>query len=227
MSALDELLAELRARADPASVAGMARFGISPHGTLGGTSMDALRRMARPYRHDHALAEALWRSGVHEARILAGLVDDPAQVSAAQMERWARDFDSWDVCDQSCLNLFVHTRYAYGKARTWSARRAEYVRRAGFALMAQLAIHDRSASDEKLAAFLPLIARAATDERNYVKKAVSWALRQIGKRNAALNRAASATARELQASDSRAAKWIAADALRELESAAVEARVNR
>jgi 3-methyladenine DNA glycosylase AlkD len=210
--------------ANPANVAGMARFGINPAAALG-VSMPALRRMARSLGRDHDLALALWDSGVHEARILASLVDDPARVTAAQAGRWARDFDSWDVCDQVCLNLFGRTPWARGKALAWSRRRAEFVRRAGFALMAVLAVHDKAADDDAFRPMLGAVRRAAGDDRNFVRKAVNWALRQIGKRNAALRTEAAAVARDLAARPERSARWIGRDALRELESPKVLARV--
>jgi 3-methyladenine DNA glycosylase AlkD len=183
--------------------------------------------MAKRIGRDHALARELWASGIHEARVLAGLVDDPAAVTAAQLERWAKDFDSWDVCDGVCSNLFDRTPYAWDKAVAWSARSREFVKRAGFVLMAALAVHDKTAPDERFKNFLPLIEREAVDERNFVKKAVNWALRQIGKRNRALNRDAIAAAKRIRKVDSRSARWIAADALRELESDAVRQRLNK
>ena len=210
------ILKQLKAQSNARNIAGMARFGINPHNTYG-ISIPTLRRIARQSGKDHRLALDLWKSGIHEARILAALVDVPDQVTAAQMERWVKDFDSWDVCDQVCSNLFDKTPFAYRQAMAWSRREEEFVRRAGFALMAALAWHDKSGSDAAFRKFLPAIKRGATDERNFVKKAVNWALRQIGKRNRALNRAAVATAREIQRIDSPAARWIAADALRELE----------
>ena len=211
-----EVLRQLRVQRNPHNVAGMARFGINPRNTLG-VSIPTLRRIARQAGKDHRLAQELWKSGIHEARILAALVDVPEQVTEAQMERWVKDFDSWDVCDQVCSNLFDKTRFARRKAIEWSKRDEEFVKRAGFVMMAALAVHDKTAPDVVFRKFLALIQRGATDERNFVKKAVNWALRKIGKRNTALNRAAQATAREIQQIDSRAARWIAADALRELK----------
>jgi 3-methyladenine DNA glycosylase AlkD len=222
----EEILKRLKSLRNPRNVAGMARFGINPRNTLG-ISIPTLRGIARHAGKDHRLAQELWRSDIHEARILAALVDDPAHVTDAQMERWVKDFDSWDVCDQVCSNLFDQTKSAHRKAVQWSRRDEEFVKRAGFALMAALAVHDKAASDAAFRKFLPLIRRAATDERNFVKKAVNWALRQIGKRNAALNRAAIATAREIQHIDAKAARWIAADALRELTSAAARKRLGK
>jgi 3-methyladenine DNA glycosylase AlkD len=213
----EEILKQLKSLRNPRNVAGMARFGINPRNTLG-VSIPTLRGIARQAGKDHRLARELWASGIHEARILAALVDVPEQVTEAQMERWVKDFDSWDVCDQVCSNLFDQTAFAYHKAAQWSRRDEEFVKRAGFALMVALAVHDKTARDAAFRKFLPLIRRAATDDRNFVKKAVNWALRQIGKRNRALNRAAVATAREIRRIDSPSARWIAADALRELET---------
>jgi 3-methyladenine DNA glycosylase AlkD len=221
---LDEVLATLREHANPDNVAGMARFGINASNTLG-VPIPALRKLARQIGKDHALAGALWASGVHEARILASLVDDPRQVTERQLERWVRDFDSWDVCDQCCANLFEKTGFAYAKAAEWSTRREEFVKRAGFVLMARLAVSDKKAADAPFVEFLDAIEREASDERNFVKKAVNWALRQIGKRNARLNKAAITTAETIQALNSRSARWIAADALRELTGDAVQAKV--
>jgi 3-methyladenine DNA glycosylase AlkD len=222
---LREIVAELEAHANPANVAGMARYGINSKHALG-VSIPRLRAMAREIGRDHALASELWASGIHEARILAGLVDDPAKVTAAQFERWAKGFDSWDVCDGVCGNLFDKTPFAYGKAVEWSARSEEFVKRAGFVLMAALAVHDKRASDKLFKTFLPLIEREAADERNFVKKAVNWALRQIGKRNRALNGDAIAAAKRIRKIDSKSARWIASDALRELESDAVRKRLS-
>ncbi|HQP60618.1 MAG TPA: DNA alkylation repair protein [Anaerolineaceae bacterium] len=208
-----ELVDELVARGNPRNVEGMARFGINPQNTLG-VPMPVLRELARG-RRDHHLALDLWATGIHEARILAALVDNPNQVTPEQMDAWVMDFDSWDVCDQVCSNLFDRTPYAVDKAMEWAGRREEFVKRAGFALMAALAWHDRRSPDETFLQFLPVILRESTDQRNFVKKAVNWALRQIGKRNPALMQAAIHTAREMQAIQSPAARWIAADALRE------------
>jgi 3-methyladenine DNA glycosylase AlkD len=220
----EEVLERLKSLANPEAVAGMARYGISTQNTLG-VSVPALRRMAREIGRDHALAQELWSTGVHEARILASMIDDPRLVTEEQMERWAADFDSWDVCDQCCGNLFDKTGFAYRKAVEWAARDEEFVKRAGFALMAWLAFHDKRAPDEAFLAFLPVIMRESVDGRNYVRKAVNWALRQIGKHNAALNIMAIQTAQEIQATGSKAGRWIAADALRELTSDKVQERL--
>ncbi|MDE3166562.1 MAG: DNA alkylation repair protein [Acidobacteriota bacterium] len=210
-----ELIAELRARADAANVAGMARFGINPRCALG-VPVAEIRRLARRAGRSHELAIGLWESGIHEARILATIVEDPARVTRRQMDAWARDFDSWDVCDQACQNLFWRTPHAWDRAERWSRARGEFVRRAGFSLLASLARKSMDASDREFEAALEWIAAAAGDERNFVRKAVSWALRETGKRNPRLRASAIRTAGRLRGIDSRAARWIAADALREL-----------
>jgi 3-methyladenine DNA glycosylase AlkD len=193
----------------------MARYGINAKDTLG-VSIPVIRGLAKQAGRSHDLAEELWRSGIHEARILATLVDDHARVTRSQMNRWVRDLDSWDVCDQLCSNLFRYTPFAFDKAAEWAGAKQEFVRRAGFSLMAGLAVKAKAATDEQFEAFFPLITEAATDDRNMVKKAVNWALRQIGKRNPHLRKVAIAKAEEIRKIDSRAARWIAADALREL-----------
>jgi len=220
----DQIIAELRSMANPQNVAGMARYGINPENTLGVT-IPTLRAIAKRTGKDHRLAAALWRSGIHEARILACLIDEPEKVTSTQMDRWAREFNSWDVCDQVCSNLFDKTALAYAKATEWSSHKQEFIKRAGFTLMAALAVHDKQAGDQAFEDFLPLILHEATDERNYVRKAVNWALRQIGKRNRQLNRKAVKTAKDIQKLDSKAARWIATDALRELTSDAVRQRL--
>jgi 3-methyladenine DNA glycosylase AlkD len=213
-----DAIEELRSRADPKAREGMARFGIRGANVLGGSSIPHLRSMARRIGQDHAVAAELWSSGIHEARLLATMVDDPGKVTKRQMESWARDFDSWDVVDGACLNLFRRTPHAWDMAVEWSAREEAFVKRAGFALMAGLAVHDEAAPDERFVDLLPVIEREAGDPRNFVRKAVNWALRQVGKRNAVLNRAAVAAAERIQAHGPRSARWVATDALRELRS---------
>jgi 3-methyladenine DNA glycosylase AlkD len=221
---LQQVLYEMKQRADPKAVAGMARFGIQTSKALG-LSIPQIRNVAKKVGTDHDLAGELWKTGYHEARILASMVDDPAKVSEAQMERWATDFDSWDVVDGCCGNLFDRTESAVRKAHEWSKRKEEYVKRAGFVLIAEKAVHDKKTPDKTFLDFLPVIVREASDERNFVKKAVNWALRQIGKRNSTLNAAAIQTCATIREADSRSAKWIAADALRELTSASVKERL--
>jgi 3-methyladenine DNA glycosylase AlkD len=222
----DEILREMKANANAANVEGMARYGINPKGTLG-LSMPFLRTTAKHIGVDHALAARLWRSGIHEARILAALVDDPLLVTPAQMDSWTKDFDSWDVCDQVCGNLFDRTRHARRKAAAWARKTPEFERRAGFALMAALAWHDREATDDVFLGYLPVIERFAWDDRNFVRKAVNWALRNIGKRNRVLNKAAVACARRIARQDSSAARWVAKDALRELTDPKTLARIKK
>ena len=215
-SRCDALVARLRALARPDQLAGMARYGIRTDRALGGIGIPALRRIARETGRDPALARALWDTGIHEARILSAYVDDPASLPAAEMDRRARGFESWDVCDQVCGNLFDRTPHAWRKAVQWSRAKAEFVRRAGFSMMAGLAVHDKRSPDRDFLGFLPLIRTAAGDDRNFVKKAVNWALRQIGKRSPLLHAPALALARELSAAPSRSARWIGRDAEKEL-----------
>jgi 3-methyladenine DNA glycosylase AlkD len=216
--AADQVLAELRTLGSEANRAGMARYGIAVDNAYG-VAMRDLRPLARRLGRSHALAADLWASKIHEARILASIVDVPKEVTEAQMDAWAADFDSWDLCDQCCSNLFRKTPFAVAKARQWAARDETFVKRAGFALMAYLGGHDPKTSDEALASFLELIEREATDDRNFVKKAVNWALREIGKRRGGNWHARSlALAERLKASDSRPARWIGSDAARELRS---------
>lgn len=202
----------------------MSRFGIKADKAFG-VSVPALRKLAKSIGKDHALAQALWESGLHEARELATMIADPELVTEELMERWVMDIDSWDVCDHCCGNLWDKTPFAYRKAREWSRRPEEFVKRAAFSLMAALAVHDKTASDDAFIKFFAIIKRESIDERNFVKKAVNWALRQIGKRNRKLNRQAIETAREIQKLDSKSARWIAADALRELTNDKVQSRM--
>jgi 3-methyladenine DNA glycosylase AlkD len=219
------VLADLRSVADASRLPGMARVGINTGRALG-VSVPHCRRIARAHRLDHELAQDLWGSKIHEARILASMVDDPMRVTPPQMEAWASDFDSWDLCDQVCGNLFGLTPFVWDAARRWAVRPEEFVKRAGFTLIAERAVHDRDHDDVFWAGWLPVIRDGARDERNYVKKAVSWALRQIGKRNLALNAAAIEEAEQLRDGGSRGARWIANDALRELRSDAVRTRLS-
>ncbi len=222
----DEVVAELRRLGRPVDLEVMARYGISGREILGVRGPD-IKRLARKLGRDHALARALWRTGIFEARLLAAMVEEPGKVTGAQMERWAKDFDSWAVCDTTCLYLFDRTALAYDKVVEWSSRDEEYVKRAAFALMAVLAVHDKNAPDSVFLGFLPIIERESLDDRRYVKKAVNWALRQVGKRNIRLNRAAVACGTRISRLDSRAARWIASDALRELRGEAVQGRLRR
>lgn len=218
------VLKQLQAMADPHNVEGMGRFGMATEQRLG-ISIPDLRKLAKQLERDHALALALWDSGIQEARILAGMVGDPQQLTEAQMERWVLDLDSWDVCDQLCMNLFEKSPLALQKIHDWSQREEEFVKRTAYALIACLAWHDKQAENRFFLDLFPVIERGATDERNFVKKAVNWALRTIGKRNTELNRAAVALAEQLQTVDSKAARWIASNALRELRSEKVQQRL--
>lgn len=218
-------LKKLKSMEDPRNVAGMARFGIRPQNKVLGIAVPTLRDMAKEIGRDHRLALRLWTSGVHEARVLACFIDDPKEVTEEQMEEWVRGFDSWDVCDLCCSNLFDTTKWAYPKAFEWSEREEEYVKRAGYVMMAALSVHDKAADDKKFLAFLPVIVNGSGDERNFVKKAVNWALRQIGKRNQRLNKAAIKTGEKIANMKSSSARWIASDALRELRSEQVQKRL--
>jgi 3-methyladenine DNA glycosylase AlkD len=210
------LVAHLYSLRNEANVAGQRRFGIVTAAEQLGIAMPVLRDLARGHRRDHALALELWASGVHEARVLATLVENPRQITRAQMEAWVRDADNWALTDALAF-LFDRTEFAEEKAHAWSRRKGEFVKRTGFALMAGVAVHRKELPDEIFLRFLPVIAREAHDDRNFVKKAANWALRQIGKRNPRLRTAAIAEARRIQKLDFRSARWIAADALRELE----------
>jgi len=224
MDRVSTTVAELRRVADPARLEGMARYGIATDHALGVT-VTQLRAHARELGRDHELAVGLWETGIHEARLLATMIEDPSRVAEEQVDRWVLDVVSWDLCDGLCGNLVDRTPFALDKAIAWSARAEVFVRRARFALMAWMAVHRKDLEDDRFEAFLPIIAAASTDDRTYVKKAVNWALRQIGKRSQHLNRAAIATAEEIRSIDSRAARWIASDALRELTSEPVRERL--
>ena len=219
-----ELVMHLKKKGTERNKEGMARFGINVENAAG-VSVTELRRLARNIGPHHALSLDLWKSKLHEARMLASMIGDPLKVTERQMEEWVRDFDSWDVCDQVCGNLFDKTQFASKKAMEWSSRKEEYVKRAGFVLMATLAVHDKKSGKGAFEKFFPVIIRECRDDRNYVKKAVNWALRQIGKRSLTLNREALEVCARIAAIDSPAAKWIASNAKWELESEAVQKRL--
>ncbi len=219
-----EIIKKLKSSANPKNVAGMVRFGISAKNTLG-VAIPVLRQIAKQNGKNHELAIQLWKSGIHEARILASMVDEIEWVREKQMDSWVKDFDSWDVCDQVCMNLFCRTKFAFKKCAQWAAQKDEFVRRAGFALMACLAVKDKEAGDEKFKKFFVAIKKYSTDERNYVRKAVNWTLRQIGKRNITLNQLAILEAKNIAKLNSKGAKWIAADAIRELENETIRKRL--
>jgi 3-methyladenine DNA glycosylase AlkD len=220
------VLRELKEVADPMVRAKLAYFGVNVPKAYG-ISAPVLHTFARHIGRDQALAEELWSTAIHEARILAALIGEPEKVTARQMERWVRDFDSWDLVDTACCYLYAHAKPAWKKVYEWSSRRAEFEKRAAFSLAAYLAYKDKDAEDAKFERFLSVIERESHDERNFVRKAVNWALRNIGKRNMQLNAAAIRSAERIRQQDSRAARWIAADALRELKSGAVQARLRR
>lgn len=219
-----DILAELEELSDPEALPFMEKYGITPARAFG-VSIPDLRKIAKKTGMDHSLALRLWKEDTRETRILASMIDDPDVVTEEQVDAWVRDFDYWEICDQCCMNLFEDTPFAYRKCLEWSSLEREFEKRAGFVLMARLAVSDKKAGDSKFLPFLPIIKRESTDDRNYVKKAVNWALRQIGKRNLALNKAAIKTAGELRKLDSSSAKWIASDALRELTGEKVQKRL--
>jgi 3-methyladenine DNA glycosylase AlkD len=219
VTGVDAIVAEIRALGSERNRAGMARYGINTSRAFG-VSMSALTPIAKRHRRDHALALALWKTGWHEARILATMIADPKSVTPAQMDRWAGDFDSWDVCDQACMKLFARTPFVTEKVRQWAADEREFVRRAAFALIAGYTVHAKEAPDGVFLNFLPIIETHAADPRNYVKKAVNWALRQIGKRSLALHGPAHALALRLAAADDPIARWIGRDAAKELSDPA-------
>lgn len=226
MASVEEVLERLKSMARPDQLEGMAKYGMVVERRLG-VSIPNLRRMAKELGQDHKLALELWKTGIAEARLVAAMTGDPEKLTEGQMEDWVKGINSWDVCDQVCMNLFEKVPLAWKKIIDWSDREEEFVKRAAFALIACLAWHDKKAKDEKFIKLFPVIIGGATDERNFVKKAVNWALRNIGKRNLDLNKAAINTAREIQQIDSKAARWIASDTIRELESEAVQIRLKR
>lgn len=221
----EDIITELESLSNPDDIEGMARFGINTKKTYG-VRMPELRRIAKEAGKNHELAEKLWKHGYSETRILASIIDDPKLVTESQMENWAIEFDSWDVCDQCCMNLFRKTPFAYKKVFEWSMREEEFVKRAAFTLIATLAVHDKKADNSKFEEFFPIIIRESGDNRNFVKKAVNWALRQIGKRNLDLNKKSIIIAEEIQKESSKSAKWIANGALRELKSENVQKRLH-
>lgn len=222
----DDILKKLESMGNQKNIEGAKRYGIDGARMLGISVYD-LKKMAKDMKRDHDVAIALWESGIHEARMLAAFTDEIDKVTEKQMEKWAHDFDSWDICDQTCAYLFDKTPWAYEKAFEWSKRDEEFVKRAGFVLMAALAVHDKKADDSRFEQFFPVIKREAHDERNFVKKAVNWALRQIGKRNIELNRKAIKLGEQIDKIDSRAVRWIAKDALRELRSEKTQERLKK
>lgn len=221
---LPSLLSYLHSLTNRKNIEGMKRYGITSKKVLG-ISAPVMRNIAKAIGKNHVLASQLWKTGIYEARQIASLIDDPKLVSEKQMDAWAKDFDNWAICDGCCMNLFDKTPFAYARVHEWSSAEQEFVKRAGFALMAALAVHDKKAKDASFLEFFPDLIRGASDERNLVKKAVNWALRQIGKRNLALNGKAILLSEKIRALDTPSARWIATDALRELRSNAVITRL--
>jgi len=226
MASVKDVLQQLRSKAQPEHLQGMAKYGMTVEQRLG-VSIPDMRKLAKEIGRDHRLALGLWRTGITEARIVASMVGDPAKLTEDQMEDWVIGINSWDVCDQVCMNLFEKSQLAWKKVADWSEREEEFVKRTAFSLIACLAWHDKKAGDERFIGLLPLIIRGSTDERNFVKKAVNWALRNIGKRNLNLNQAAINAAKAIKRLDSKAARWVASDTLRELESEAIQGRLRR
>jgi len=222
----EEIIGRLKSMSNPKNVEGMARYGINPTNNLG-ISIYKLRPLAKEIGKNHELALNLWESGIHDARLLAVFLDKPAEVTNEQMNSWAEDFNSWDVCDQACTSLFDLTPLAWMKVFEWAEHDKEFVKRAAFSLIAGLSVHDKKASDKDFEKFSELIKKHSIDERNYVKKAVNWALRNIGKRNLALNKKMVKLAEEILRIDSKSAKWIARDAIRELTSEKVQNRLKK
>jgi 3-methyladenine DNA glycosylase AlkD len=213
---IEDVIERLKQASNALHLEGMKRYGIDNTKALG-VSMPKVRTLAKEIKKDQALSIELWDTGIHECRILASMIGDPKLVTPKQMDKWVADFHSWDVCDQVCGNLFDRTDFAIAKAIEYSASEKEYIKRAGFVLMAEFAVHNKKADDSVFVQFFPIIEREAWDERNFVKKAVNWALRQIGKRNAALRQVAIAVAKRIAQQATKSAKWIAKDALAELE----------
>lgn len=226
MASMEDVLKKLKAKARPDQLEGMARFGMTIEKRLG-VSVAEMRKIAKELGKDHSLALELWKTGIAEAKILASMIGEPEKLTEKQMEKWVKDFDSWDVCDQVCMNLFEKTPFIWEKVFDWSKRDEEFVKRTAFALIACLAWHDKEAEDERFIELFPVIRSGATDQRNFVKKAVSWALRNIGKRNPNLNMEALKAAKDIGLIDSKPAQWIASDVIRELESEGVQKRLRK
>ena len=226
MASVEDVLERLNKKARPDQLEGMARYGMVVEQRLG-VSVPDLRKLAKELGQDHQLALVLWQTGIAEAKIVAAMIDDPDKLTEKQMEDWVKDINSWDVCDQVCMNLYEKSPLVWKKIHDWSNREEEFIKRTAFSLIACLAWHDKKAEDAKFIKLIPVITQGATDERNFVKKAVNWALRNIGKRNRNLNKAAIDAAKEIQRLDSKSAHWIATDAVRELESEAVQRRLTR
>jgi 3-methyladenine DNA glycosylase AlkD len=226
MASVEYVLKRLNEKARSDQLEGMARYGMAIERRLG-VSIPDLRKLAKELGKNHELALELWKTEIAEARIVSAMIDDPQKMTEGQMEDWVKGINSWDVCDQVCMNLFEKSPLAWKKIIDWSSREEEFVKRTAFSLIACLAWHDKKAADIRFIELLPVIKQGATDERNFVKKAVNWALRNIGKRNQNLNKAAIEAARDIRQIDSKAARWIATDAIRELDSEAVQRRLKK
>ena len=226
MIGIDDILVKLKCMSNPEAVKWMARYGINSKNNLG-IQVCKLREVAKDIDQDHELALKLWNSGIHDARLLACFIDNPVEVTGKQMDSWAQTFDSWDICDQACTSLFDRSPLAWAKIFEWADQTDEFVKRGAFSLIAGLTVHDKKASDSKFEQLIPLIKKHSYDERNYVKKAVNWAIRNIGKRNKNLNQRMIKLSRELLQIDSKAAKWIASNSLRELTSIKIQKRIKK
>jgi len=220
----EEILKRLKSLSDPEAVKGMARYGINSKNNLG-VSIYKLRHIAKEIGKSHELALKLYDSGIHDARLLACFIDDPSKVTGEQMDSWAKDFDSWDICDQACTSLFDLSPIAWDKIFEWAERNEEFVKRGAFSLIAGLSVHNKKASNEKFEQFIPIIKKHSVDGRNYVKKSVNWALRNIGKRNLNLNKKMIKLSKDILKIDSKTAKWIATDAIRELKNEKIQERL--
>jgi len=224
MATVEEVIMKLNAHARPDQVEGMSRYGMTSEKRLG-VAVPDMRKIAKEVGRSHILAVELWKTGIPEARIVAALVGEKDKLTEKQMEEWVQGINSWDVCDQVCMNLFEKSPLAWKKILDWSGREEEFVKRTAFSLLACIAWHDKEAEDEKFIDVFPVIKKGAADNRNFVKKAVSWALRNIGKRNKKLNKAAIKTAEEILQTGSKSARWIASDVIRELQSGQVRKRL--
>jgi 3-methyladenine DNA glycosylase AlkD len=221
----NQIIEELKILSNPEDIKGMERFGITPQKAYGVRIPD-LRKIAKNTGKNHYLAKELWEAGYRETKILACMIEDPSLVTEKQMDKWVLEFDYWEICDQCCMNLFRKTTFVYQKIFEWSTHKEEFVKRAAFTLIAVLAVHDKESADEKFEQFFPIIIKESVDNRNYVKKAVNWALRDIGKKNIYLNKKAIIIAEKIYSIDSKSAKWIASDALRELKSEKIQKNLN-
>lgn len=225
---VDEIIKKLESLGTPENVAGMARFAIVTKKAFGVSApnlKDLAKEIKKQTKDRHSLALELWKTGIHEARAIAYLIDNPKEVTEKQMDSWVKDFDNWAICDGTCGHLFCRSEFAYKKVLEWSASEEEFIKRAGICLIAWLAVHDKKADDEKIAGFLPILEQKSDDERNFIKKAVNWSLRQIGKRSLFLNRMAIESAERIKAKNTKSARWIAADALRELRHEKTQERL--